>query len=60
MRQYTIEWMNDLSVVDREIKETECLALCMDYARLQCFSKKAEKAYIYQSDDPQEKIEVIP
>lgn len=60
MRQYTIEWMNDLSVVDREIIEMECLALCMDYAKLQCSSKKAEKAYIYQSDDPQDKIKVIP
>lgn len=60
MRQYSIEWLNDLSVVDREIREFECLALCMDYTRLQCSSKKADKAYIYQSDDPQDKILVEP
>ena len=60
MRQYTIEWLNDLSVVDSEIKEFECLALCMDYARLKCSSKKADKAYIYQSDDPEDKISVEP
>lgn len=60
MRQYTIEWLNDLSVVDREIKEFGCLALCMDYARLKCSSKKADKAYIYQSDDLEDKISIEP
>ncbi len=60
MRQYTIEWLNDLSVVDSEIKEFECLALCMDYAKLKCSSNKADKAYIYQSDDPQDNIAVYP
>lgn len=60
MRQYSIEWKQDESTVNCEYKEFECLALCMDYARLKCSGYKADKAYIYQSDDPQEKIAVYP
>ena len=60
MKMLYIEWLQGESVVNCENKEFECMALCMDYAKLCCSKYNAEKAFIYESDDPQDRIVVYP
>ena len=58
MKTYSIDWLKGESVIECVTMEFECMALCMDYARLKCGQIGADKAYIYESDEPSEKIAV--